>query len=272
MTAHAMAGDADKSLAAGMSDHVTKPIDPDQLFATLQKWIQPSKKRVQVEPLEVPGAAEPFAEIVLEAKGLPKSLPEFDLQDGLKRLQGNEKLYRKLLLDFGSKYGGTAKEIRQALDAKDFEQAHSLVHNLKGLAGNLAATHLQAATVEMEKLVKGGQQKGASTKELNQKFANLKKAIDKALRAVQTLGSAVPEKPAKPIRQTLADLPAKLSKETAGRIRAATEMGDVTRIKAIAEELKTRSDVAAPLSDRFIQLADDFDFDGILKLAAELDQ
>jgi len=55
-------------------------------------------------------------------------------------------------------------------------------------------------------------------------------------------------------------------------IRAAAEMGDVTRIKAIAEELKTGSDAFAPISNRIIQLAEDFDFDGILKLAAELDQ
>ena len=45
MTAHAMAGDEEKSLAAGMNGHVTKPIDPDQLFAALQKWILPREKR-----------------------------------------------------------------------------------------------------------------------------------------------------------------------------------------------------------------------------------
>ena len=45
MTAHAMTGDEDKSLESGMNGHVTKPIDPDQLFATLQKWIKPSEKR-----------------------------------------------------------------------------------------------------------------------------------------------------------------------------------------------------------------------------------
>jgi polar amino acid transport system substrate-binding protein len=53
MTAHAMAGDADKSIAAGMSDHVTKPIDPDQLFGALQKWVQPGNKRLQVSAPEV---------------------------------------------------------------------------------------------------------------------------------------------------------------------------------------------------------------------------
>jgi hypothetical protein len=45
MTAHAMAGDDQKSIEAGMNDHVTKPIDPDKLFATLQKWIKPLAER-----------------------------------------------------------------------------------------------------------------------------------------------------------------------------------------------------------------------------------
>jgi polar amino acid transport system substrate-binding protein len=272
MTAHAMAGDADKSLASGMNDHVTKPIDPDQLFATLQKWIQPGKKGRRAPQPEGSEEADVITETAPKAEGLPKSLPEFNLQDGLKRLQGNEKLYRKLLLDFGAKYAGTATEIRQALDDQDFEQTHSLVHNLKGLAGNLAATHLQTAAVELEKLVKGGQQKGSSTKELNRKFADLKKAIDRALRAVRALGPSASEKPAKAFSEALAELPSKQSKAAAGRIRTAAEMGDVTRIKAIAEELKTGSDAFAPISNRFVQLAEDFDFDEILKLAAELDQ
>ncbi|GAJ05970.1 unnamed protein product, partial [marine sediment metagenome] len=59
-------------------------------------------------------------------------------------MRGNKSLYRKLLLDFGTKYAGVAAEIRETLDAKDLKQAHSLIHNLKGLAGNLAATDLQA--------------------------------------------------------------------------------------------------------------------------------
>jgi polar amino acid transport system substrate-binding protein len=59
MTAHAMSGDEDKSLQAGMNDHVTKPIDPDQLFAALQKWIQPGERRVPEHPADV--IAEPPA-------------------------------------------------------------------------------------------------------------------------------------------------------------------------------------------------------------------
>lgn len=49
-------------------------------------------------------------------------------------------------------------------------------------------------------------------------------------------------------------------------------MGDVTQIKTIAEELKTRSGAFAPISDKFIQLAEDFDFEGISKLVGELEK
>ncbi len=270
MTAHAMAGDADKSAAAGMDDHVTKPIDPDQLFATLQKWIKPDKKRVHTEQPIVSTEAAARGVFAPEAEKFPNSLPGFDLEDGLKRLQLNEGLYRKLLLDFGAKYAGAADEIRQALDAKDFEQAHSLVHNLKGLAGNLAATDLQAAAVEMEKQVKGGPKKRLSKQKSNQIFGDLEKALQAALASVRVLGSSVPEKPAKLSRAALAEIPSELAKKAADQIRDAVEMGDVTRIRSIVGDLKSKSDAFAPVGDKFIQMAADFDFDGILKLADQL--
>ena len=272
MTAHAMAGDADKSMAAGMSDHVTKPIDPDQLFGTLQKWIQPGKKQGRAEKPQVPGPTEVTMERVPRAAELPKSLPGFDVEDGLKRLQGNEKLYRKLLLDFGAKYTGTAAEIRRVLDDKNFEQAHSLVHNLKGLAGNLAATDLQTAAIELEKLVKGGLMKGLSIQKMNQTFEGLEKALQKALASVRVLGSPAPEKPARPHSQTLAKLPPELARQATDGIRQAVEMGDVTRIKSMAADFNSRSEAFVPIGNRFIQMAEDFDFEGILKLADELDQ
>jgi two-component system sensor histidine kinase/response regulator len=92
MTAHAMTGDEDKSLQAGMNGHVTKPIDPDQLFSTLQRWIKPSEKRVQDQKLEVSVDQSELARAVPAEDELPESLLGFDLADGLRRLQGNKKL------------------------------------------------------------------------------------------------------------------------------------------------------------------------------------
>jgi CheY-like chemotaxis protein len=275
MTAHAMAGDEDKSLQAGMNGHVTKPIDPDQLFSTLQKWIQPADKPTPARKAEVADAKEtvtPAPSEVPEKSGLPDSLPGFDLAEGLNRLQGNQKLYRKLLLDFGAKYTTAAAEIRQALDSSDFEQAHSLIHNLKGLAGNLAASGLQAAAIEIEKLVKGDQKKQASRKQLDQKFAALETAINQALEAVQTLGPVPAEKAQQPSAGAMTAIPPDAAAEAISRIKEPAEMGDITQIKSIAEELKPKSDALAPICDRFIQLAEDFDFEGIAKLVGELEK
>jgi CheY-like chemotaxis protein len=271
MTAHAMAGDEDKSLQAGMNGHVTKPIDPEQLFSTLQKWIKPSEKRVQDQQPEVPVEQSESDKAAPAEDEFPESLSGFDLADGLKRLQGNKRLYRKLLLSFAMDYNEVANEIREALEAEDFDRAHSLVHNLKGLAGNLAATELQAAAVSMEKLVKGVEKKTPLTKELNLKFSELENALNQALESVQSLGVADEENIRKLSAEELAGIPAELSQDIVNRIRNAAEMGDVTTLNAIAEEIKTHSDSCVPLSKQIVQMAEDFDFDGILKLADELD-
>ena len=272
MTAHAMAGDELKSLEAGMDDHVTKPIDPDKLFATLLKWIGPADERADGRKPSSPDAIPEPEPTSPPEDGLPESLPGFDLKAGLKRLGGNQRLYRKLLLDFGSHYGDVAGQIDEALAAGDFDQAHSLVHNIKGLAGNLEAGDLQAAAVEMEKLVKGQNPGTGSDQELNLTFAQLETAINQALDAIQTLGPPVEEKSHEASADWLAEFPADQVKEITDKIRAAADMGDVMQIASIAEELKSATPSMTPFSDELIRLADDFDLDGIQSFMSEFDK
>jgi CheY-like chemotaxis protein len=271
MTVHAMAGDEDKSLQAGMNGHVTKPIDPDQLFSTLQKWIKPDEKRVRVEQSEALAKQPGPAKLQSTEDDLPQSLSGFDLADGLKRLQGNKKLYRKLLLSFATDYNAAAKEIRQVLDAEDFDKAHSLVHNLKGLAGNLAATDLQTAAVNLEKLVKEAEKKTPPAKELNLKLSDLENALNQALESSQSLGVSAEENACKLSDEEIAAIPSEFAQDIAKRIRNAAEMGDVMTLNAIAEDIKTHSDSCIPLSKQIVQMAEDFDLDGIQKLADDLD-
>jgi CheY-like chemotaxis protein len=271
MTAHAMAGDEDKSLQAGMNGHVTKPIDPDQLFATLLKWIQPREEATADRHPDVTLQETDLTQQKQAEEELPESLPGFDLAAGLSRLMGNKRLYTKLLLDFGANYGGVVGEIRTALAAKDFEQAHSLVHNLKGLAGNLEAIDLQAAAVNMEKLVKGVDKQDPSSKQLNLKLSELENALMHALESVQSLGVSPEENACELSDGEIAALPAKFAQDIAKRIRDAAEMGDVMTLNAIAEEVKTQSDSCVPLSKQINQMAEDFDLDGIQKLADALE-
>ena len=272
MTAHAMAGDREKSLEAGMNDHVTKPIDPEQFLATLVKWIQPGKERVAAWQPDVTAECPGPAQATPAGEDLPESLPGFDLAAGLKRLQRNRRLYRKLLLDFAANYSGVGGEIRQALDAKEMERVHGLVHGLKGMAGNLAATDLHSAAVEMETLVKRGEQKKAPPrKKLNQRFAELENALSQALESVKTLGPSAEDETAEPSAESIASVSPERVCEVAQRMRNAAEMGDATELKSIAEELKSQGDSFTDFSNKMLRLAEDFDFDGILKLASELE-
>ena len=203
--------------------------------------------------------------------GFPEHLEGFDLTDGLKRLQGNKKLYHKLLLSFAQDYNGVANEIRQALDAEDFDQAHSLVHNIKGLAGNLSAMELQPAALNLEKLIKEVDQKTPSANEFDLKFADLENALNKALASAQRLGAPAEENVCVLSDEDFVAIPAELAQHIAKRIRDVAEMGDVMSLSAIAEEIKNHSKSCIPLSEMIIQMAEDFDIDGIQNLADRLD-
>ncbi len=175
------------------------------------------------------------------------------MADGLKRLQGNKTLYRKLLLSFATDYNAVANEIREALDAEDFDQAHSLLHNFKGLAGNIAASELRAVAVNLETLVKGIDRKSASPKQLDLILSDLENVLNQVLESAQSLEAS-------------ADIPAELSQDIAERIGAAAEMGDLMTLNAIAEEIKDQSESNMLLSKQIVQMAEDLDLDGIQKL------
>jgi signal transduction histidine kinase/CheY-like chemotaxis protein len=275
MTAHAMTGDREKSLQTGMVDHVAKPIDPDQLFTTLQKWIHPLSNQGTIESSDNGKGTVPedalAAEQVKTDDDLPETLQGFDIEQGLKRMQGNRKLYRKLLLDFASNYGNAANEIHQALTAGDINQVHSLVHNIKGLAGNLSATGLQNAATAMDSSVKktlsGGKQVPG---DLDSIFAEMKAALEQALASCQTLEGSDDKKAGTTTVGPSVILPSDLARETAEQLQTAADMGDITNLKSIAEGLRSKSASYGIFSDKITRMAEDFDFEGILKLVDEL--
>ena len=103
------------------------------------------------------------------------------------------------------------------------------------------------------------------------KFSELENALNQALESVQSLGVSAEEKVCKLSDEEIAAIPPEFAQDIAKRIRDAAEMGDVTTLNAIAEEIKTHSDSCIPLSNQIVQLAEDFNLDGVQKLADELD-
>jgi signal transduction histidine kinase/CheY-like chemotaxis protein/HAMP domain-containing protein len=145
MTAHAMIGDREKCLEAGMNDYVSKPIDPEQLFSALVQWIKPGDRAIPDYLLAR------TAEKSQEDESLPLSgMPGISVKSGLAKVGGNRKLYRKLLSKFRRNHAHVANDIKNALNTDDPETATGLAHTIKGLAGNIGAQELHLIAVDLE--------------------------------------------------------------------------------------------------------------------------
>ncbi len=83
-------------------------------------------------------------------------IPGVDWESGVKRLMGNEQLYRKLLAKFAASYGDAVGRIREALNAGDRQTAHNELHTLKGVTANLSLAPLADLVVAAEQAVKHG--------------------------------------------------------------------------------------------------------------------
>ena len=137
MTANAMAGDKEKCLKVGMNDHIAKPIDVNQLFITLERWIKPSGPKVELLVDE------------LRVMQLP-AIRGLQLEAALQRLGGDKTLLRKLLRRFCETQADCKSQIEAALTAGDRESAVRFAHSLKGLAGNIGALTLASNATELE--------------------------------------------------------------------------------------------------------------------------
>jgi two-component system, sensor histidine kinase and response regulator len=187
MTAHAMAGEREKCIDAGMNDYVTKPIDPDKLFGTLVKWIEPGKR-------DFTTVVKESAVVTAEEDNLiPESIQGIDVVNGLTRVAGNKKLYRKLLLSFKANNVDSTHAIRKSLDSDDMEDAERLVHTIKGVAGNIGANDLFTSAAAMEAALRYSDEE--QYERLLEAFAEeldfVMKSIDNSLQTGKTVKEAV---------------------------------------------------------------------------------
>ncbi|MGN7610953.1 response regulator [Magnetococcales bacterium HHB-1] len=153
MTAHAMAGDRDKSLAAGMDDHLTKPIDPEKLLLALVKWIPVKEYATPKSVEQLPKPVEQSPQAPTEV-AFPEHLPGIDVHVGLKFLAGSHQLFEKLLKDFLRDYHDVISTIREALAQGNEDEVQRLAHTVKGISGTLGAHDLHIAVRDFELAVK----------------------------------------------------------------------------------------------------------------------
>ena len=151
MTAHAMKGDEEKCLDAGMDGYVSKPIDQGKLFQTLCKTIRSTEKAPPVEAHQlVPQRKKRPHSGAAGIGDLPASLPGINIQDALDRLEIDRDTFKRILNTFFMNNQDTSRKIKNAYDSKDWELLRQLSHSVKGGAANIGANELQAAAQELE--------------------------------------------------------------------------------------------------------------------------
>ena len=128
MTAHAMNGDRERCLSAGMDGYLSKPIDPQMLFAAVE------------QAADVPTSQ------------LPAAAAAIDREEMLQRLGGDQTLFDDVVALFLEDCPIRLAAIKAAVDARDGDAIRKTAHTLKGAAGNLAAGGLFEAARVLERL------------------------------------------------------------------------------------------------------------------------
>jgi two-component system sensor histidine kinase/response regulator len=142
MTALAMARDEQQSLAAGMNDHITKPVSPERLQAALARWLH--------MPLD------PAAPGRLEA-ALPddlRRLESLDSTQGVRRIGGDSEAYRKQLRRFRTRYDDAPARLAALIAEGALQRAEEYCHALKGVCGNIGADALFACITDIDTRLK----------------------------------------------------------------------------------------------------------------------
>ena len=165
MTANAMSRDRDLCLEAGMNGHLAKPIDPDELFATLLQWIAPRapdaaqtanadtglQKRTADNPTTSEGAPSPTPSP--SADDALRHIPGLDVTAGLRRVLDKRPAYESLLRKFTAGQAHAVQTTRTALAAGQRDEALRAMHTLKGTAGTIGATALAALAQRAEEAI-----------------------------------------------------------------------------------------------------------------------
>ncbi len=185
LTAHASGQEASRCLAEGMNAHLTKPIDPEALYQCLRQWGKP----VQSIQKALPDAgAKPtgteFAQPVERSSVLHPSpahklgtatsvtvhdssklfgqlaIPGIDMALGLRLCAGNQNLYVSLLQKFLLSISTQPAKMLSDLESGDFAAAERIAHTLKGVAGNIGASHCSALSSKLEQTLSSAITKG----------------------------------------------------------------------------------------------------------------
>ncbi|HRX80836.1 MAG TPA: response regulator, partial [Pirellulaceae bacterium] len=142
MTAHAMRGDREKCLEAGMDAYIAKPLDAKQLLDLIESITETRFAASNKQDAIVPIDPQPMSSA---------SRTIIDYQGAMQRLGQDAELYREFIGFYDEDSKNLLREIEEAVSKNHAASLQHAAHSLKGLAGNLGATGVVDAAFELEK-------------------------------------------------------------------------------------------------------------------------
>ncbi|HNX34470.1 MAG TPA: PAS domain S-box protein [Kiritimatiellia bacterium] len=172
MTAHAMQGDQEKCLAAGMNDYVSKPVTPQALARVLERWLRKKEHANTGTAGNVrQSAAEPLPSV-------------WDLAGLMERVMDDKDLAQQVLAGFPEDVGQRLLALKACFDAGNLAGVERQAHAINGAAGIIGGEALRAEASAMEKAARTGDRAGAAARypELIRRFEGLKEALESQLK------------------------------------------------------------------------------------------
>lgn len=179
MTAHAMQGDRERCLEAGMDDYVSKPLEPKVLFNALDRWTQADHEIVE-EVQDYSSSADVFSADLddgLFGESIPSAPPEAEVPDSvvsyedvvpvnfdavLDRFDGDRDFMMEMFKEYKDHLPGRLGEIHAALQDGDANRLTRLAHNLKGISLNFSADAVADIARKLEEIGKRDDLAGAA--------------------------------------------------------------------------------------------------------------
>ena len=254
MTALAMSSDAEASEAAGMNDHVTKPVSPDRLMAVLAHWLRPrAGGEARVAAGQRGGSTIPAEFLQLQT---------LDAREGIRRIGGKPEAYLRQLRRFREHYADAVTQLREQLATRGPRHAEAFCHALKGVTGNIGALSLHTLVSEIDERLKHDHEPAGEL--LDRAEAGLRQTMDE----IDTLVRSQPEPRPVSTAEPLTEAARRLLVE---RLRSALD-NDLGAVDALLAELRAglAGTPLSPVADRLYERVDVFDIDGALSLLAEL--
>lgn len=173
LTANTMAGDREAALSVGMNDHIGKPINVDELFFVLDKWLSPSAAENNDEKPSIEPAVSSATSTSLNLD----KLSSLDVDKGLSIANHNQALFHRLLLKFADIYSDINQRLSRLIEDEAEDELARHLHSLRGAANSLGAESISAHARQIETLLK---QEDASQDEIAA-------SSDKLFNSIETL-------------------------------------------------------------------------------------